>query len=71
MSLIHNERTKLAANALDRLSTAFLAVGVIGKTINSVPDATDWVSYLGVVTWTIGAIALHFLARHVLGRLKP
>ena len=28
--LIHNERTKLPANALDRASTASLVVGVFG-----------------------------------------
>lgn len=30
MSLVHNERTKLFANALDRASTACFAVGVCG-----------------------------------------
>jgi len=30
MSLVRNEQTKLLANALDRASTASLAVGVLG-----------------------------------------
>jgi hypothetical protein len=34
MSQIHNERTKLLANALDRASTACFAVGVIGQALS-------------------------------------
>lgn len=35
MSLIHNERTRLLANALDRASTASLAVGFIAPAIGA------------------------------------
>ncbi len=35
MSLIHNERTKLLANALDRTSTACLAVGLIAPVVGN------------------------------------
>jgi hypothetical protein len=37
MTLIHNERTKLAANALDRISTAFVAVGAVGQALSLTP----------------------------------
>ncbi|EEQ93235.1 hypothetical protein F9K88_14965 [Brucella intermedia] len=71
MSLIHNERTKLLANNLDRLSTAFLAVGVLGNTFNFTPGSGLVVSFLGVTAWILPAIVLHLMARRVLGRLKP
>ncbi len=71
MSLIHNERTKLLANNLDRLSTAFLAVGVLGNTFNFTPGGGLVVSFLGVTAWILPAIVLHLMARRVLGRLKP
>lgn len=35
MSLVHNERIKLTANALDRASTACFTVGVLGPTVAS------------------------------------
>lgn len=70
MTLIHNERTKLRANALDRLSTAFLAVGALGKAFDFVPTSTISQS-LGLAGWIFGAIALHLMAVRTLGRLKP
>ena len=33
VSLIHNERTKLLANALDRASTGCLVAGLVGPTV--------------------------------------
>jgi hypothetical protein len=33
MSLVHNERTKLFANALDRASTACFTVGVLSPIV--------------------------------------
>lgn len=71
MSQIHNERTKLLANNLDRLSTAFLAVGVLGRTFNFTPDDGLLVSVLVLGSWIFAAIVLHLLARRILGRLKP
>lgn len=69
MSLIHNERTKLRANALDRLSTAFLAVGAVGKAFDFAP--TNTISQaMGLAGWIVGAIALHIMANRTLGRLK-
>ncbi|MET3612192.1 hypothetical protein ABID16_000497 [Rhizobium aquaticum] len=69
--LVHNERTKLAANALDRLSTAFVVVGVLGRTFNYSPGADMWIGLLGVATWILGAFILHLIARRILGGLVP
>lgn len=74
MSLIHNERTKLAANALDRASTACLTVGVFGPGAAALygvggPAARGWV-VVGAVLWLAAAAMLHFMARLTLGRLK-
>lgn len=71
MSLVHNERTKLLANNLDRLSTAFLAVGVLGKTFNFTPGSGLFVSVLVLASWILAAVVLHLIARRVLGRLQP
>ena len=51
MSLIHNERTKLLANALDRASTACLAVGVLGQALSLPPADRLWVSLLSPAGW--------------------
>ncbi len=77
MSLIHNEQTKLFANALDRASTACLTVGVatpliafiynIGQLRENVPV---WWIVAGTFIWFSTAIALHLLARRVLKGLK-
>lgn len=71
MTLVHNERTKLAANALDRLSTAFVVVGVLGKTLSFAPGADMWLSFISTIGWIFGAAVLHFIARKLLGRLVP
>jgi hypothetical protein len=70
MNLIHNERTKLRANALDRLSTALLAVGVVGKALNFAPTQT-LVQAFGMAGWIFAAAALHWMAYRLLGRLQP
>lgn len=74
MSLIRNERTKLLANALDRTSTACIAVGLISPTVTGLstenPLHLSWVAILSSGAWILTAVALHFGARHVLGRLQ-
>lgn len=74
MSLIRNERTKLLANALDRASTACIAVGLIGPTVATTnggnPLHLSWVAIGASGAWILAAVALHFGARHVLGRLQ-
>jgi hypothetical protein len=67
---IHNERTKLLANALDRASTACFAVGVIGQALSLPPAGQLWIGLLSPAGWILAAIALHLVARRVLGRLK-
>ena len=69
--LIHNERTKLLANALDRASTAFFAVGVLGQVFALVPSETAWLRILSIVIWLLAGIGLHLAARRVLGALRP
>jgi hypothetical protein len=71
MNAIYNEQTKLAANNLDRLSTAFVAVGVLGKSFDITPASGLIASILNVTIWLCFAGALHIAARYVLRRLKP
>ena len=74
MSLIHNARAKLTANALDRASTACLTLGALGPAaaylygIGGGAGAHGLLVGLGSVFW-IAAAMLHFMARSVLGRL--
>jgi hypothetical protein len=70
MSLIHNERTKLTAGALDRASTAFFAVGVLGQAFSLVPSKEGLVSLISILVWFFAAICLHIVSRHVLGSLQ-
>ncbi len=75
-NLIHNERTKLLANGLDRASTACIAVGVFGPAVAVLYDVGGASASAGSlfavasVFWLGAAVLLHFLARYVLGRLK-
>ena len=72
MSLVRNEQTKLLANALDRASTASLAVGVFGP-ISANVSSSDWTKSPGMViiflvslVWIVLAISLHAFARRIL-----
>jgi hypothetical protein len=76
-SLVRNERTKLLANALDRASTAALAVGVLGPVVTSSygltpPDRGLLLSGLviGTILWVLIAVLLHVSARWVLKGLR-
>ncbi|GGA97435.1 hypothetical protein GCM10011491_27130 [Brucella endophytica] len=71
MNTIYNEQTKLSANNLDRLSTAVIAVGVLGETFDLTPGRGLMVSVLTVTAWLSLASGLHLIARPVLGRMKP
>ena len=77
MSQIDNERTKLLANALDRASTASLALGVfapVAAAFYGSPTGGEvtWATLIvGAFIWLAGAIALHLAARLVLGGLGP
>ncbi len=67
MSLVHNERLKLGANALDRASTACVAIGVLGQAFALVPG--NEIRLISMVVWLLAAGALHLAARRLLGGL--
>lgn len=75
--LVHNERTKLLANALDRASTAALAVGVLGPVATAtygLGPADRPLPLLGLIVgtilWLAVAILLHMFARWTLRDLR-
>ncbi|HRO10322.1 hypothetical protein [Amaricoccus sp.] len=72
-STIANERTKLLANALDRASTACLAVGVLAP-LAAVSHVAAPQFSLGLIVsligWFLAAIVLHLRARRTLGGLR-
>jgi hypothetical protein len=77
MSLVHNEQTKLLANAFDRASTACFTVGIatpIAGYLYNIVAFSDRLSTsrlaVGLVARLIAAIALHLLARRALKGLK-
>lgn len=73
MSLIRNERTKLLANALDRVSTACIAVGIFvpfGAAMGDFGLTPSWTGVFSTSVWISAAIALHLGARSVLGGLE-
>lgn len=72
---VENERRKLLANALDRISSACITVGII----TPLAAATYGPSLLGLPphfyvigggSWLLAGIALHLGARSVLGGLR-
>jgi VIT1/CCC1 family predicted Fe2+/Mn2+ transporter len=71
---IHNERTKLLAGALDRASTASFTVGVlvpIIATLVGLPGYSfGWRLAMMSLSWFFTTLALHFMARRILGRLR-
>lgn len=74
MSLVHNERTKLLANSIDRLSTACIAAGFIAPAVslaNGSGLSMSWGIVVSTGTWLFAALILHLAARHLLGRLRP
>jgi ABC-type Co2+ transport system permease subunit len=78
MSLIHNERTKLLANALDRASTTCFTVGIVTPAAGYLYNVSGFraatgiaVLVAGLIGWFVAAVLLHLAARRVLGSLKP
>ncbi|MFX8770589.1 hypothetical protein ABTM91_20695, partial [Acinetobacter baumannii] len=62
MTVVHNEQTKLAASALDRLSTACMVAGVLGPlagvlytntATNTAPHGI--LVWIGSVCWIVSA----------------
>ena len=70
LDIVSNERRKLLANALDRLSTAFIALGVVGQALSLTPTSTSIFSVVVMTGWILGAVILHLIARRVLGGLR-
>lgn len=66
---IHNERTKLLANALDRTSTACVAVGLIAPVVGG-GFRGNWDIVASIAIWLFAALVLHLGARRVLAGLR-
>lgn len=74
MSLIHNERTKLLANSLDRASTGCVVAGLITPAaslakIDIQPTGLTASTMAGTIIWLFAAVVLHWIARRILGGL--
>ena len=74
MSVIHNEQTKLLANALDRASTACLTVGVLAPIAAALYAASGVFTMSAIViasplVWIFAAVVLHMSARRILRSL--
>ena len=75
MSLIHNERTKLSANALNTSATACFTIGVLAPLAAAFykigPGPVPFKSIaVGALIWLSVASFLHYYARRILGGLK-
>ena len=74
MSLIHNERWKLTATALNGVAIATMVAGFIAPFVAvsyGVSGATPGLYFAGLsLAWFFTAAALHFVARAALGRLR-
>jgi predicted tellurium resistance membrane protein TerC len=73
--LIHNERVKLRAAALNAMATSCFAIGVLAPIATSFYNLTsDHVPVhtvvLGIVLWFAAATLMHRRARHALEELK-
>lgn len=75
---VHNERTKLLANALDRASTTCFTVGIVTPGAGYLYNVSGFRSAVGLgilaaglVGWFVAAVFLHPAARRALGGLRP
>jgi len=73
MSLIHNERTKLAANLLNAAASACFAVGIAAPIVAAFTTMTAvplvWIC-LDVVLWAGALVWLHTRAHYILEGLR-
>jgi len=69
--LVDNELCKLLANALDRLSTGCVLVGVFTTAISLAQDrpSLKWPQVLGLILWFFAALVLHLRAQAMIRRL--
>jgi hypothetical protein len=76
MSLIHNEKTKLLATALNAAAGSCFTVGVLAPmaaafyNLKASAGPSLATIIIGAVVWLSSSAALHLAARHVLGGLK-
>ena len=75
MSAIHNERTKLTANWLNAMESGVIITGVVAPSIAVLFQFSIGIGFSPLLltaascVWLSCGIALHLLARKVLGRL--
>jgi hypothetical protein len=76
MSLVHNERTKLPATALNAAATSSFAIGVLAPMAAAFYNVSGNLPVrlgnliLGTIVWLSAAVALHLGARRVLKGLR-
>jgi tellurite resistance protein TehA-like permease len=75
MTLVHNEQTKLTANAVNTAATSSLAIGALAPVAAALYGAgpssgRGGYVFIGAVFWIAGALALHLLARQILKGLR-
>jgi hypothetical protein len=71
VTLVENERIKLAATALNNIAVASVAAAVIGPSAAYFyGGAAPFVARVAIV-WLAVGIGFHWLARTILGGLKP
>ncbi|MGN7294034.1 hypothetical protein [Rhizobium sp. SAFR-030] len=76
MNMAAIEQTKLLANAFDRASTSCFTVGIAtplvgyGYNVAVLGTTSAWQIVTSLLTWSLLAIALHYLARRTLRRLR-
>lgn len=78
MGKVDDEQTKLLANALDRISTACVTVGIATPLAGWIYDVGAFRASLeigslatGLFGWVFVAVGLHIAARRVLRGLRP
>lgn len=75
MSLVHNERTKLLATALNNVAVATIVTALIAPAASflygtGTTAGGGWALAIGAA-WLTGGVILHLAAHQVLGRLTP
>lgn len=65
MSLIRNERLKLAANFLNAVSIGLIGIAILRPVIE-----TGATSYSALAGWTGIGLAIHGVAQYILGFLR-
>lgn len=72
--LIENEKTKLLASALDRVSTGVFLVGIVGPfaaiIYKTAPSLGDDALLLSIFCWFTGGVIIHKGAQKVLETLR-